>query len=262
MATISVELFDKNQSLLAKNCKEDFVDLVVNREYEEGDYFSFSFSDKDTLYYLQVDDVLGVSEIYVKGDFTYEIPFNEKKNSYNPRSFTGTCHYIKAGVSLSQRKSQYRNVSQNQNDQHKDVPYFPHASANVETRGESVFEAKNAIDGVYANLSHGDWPYASWGINRQDDALMKLEFGRTVVVDKIVLTTRSDFPHDNWWVDGKITFSDGSDISLMMQKSTKGHVFTFEPKEIDSLTIHDLIKADDPSPFPALTQIDVFGYDK
>lgn len=58
-----------------------------------------------------------------------------------------------------------------------DVPCYPHATANVETRGESVFAAKNAIDGVRANRSHGEWPYESWGINMQDDAAMKLDFG-------------------------------------------------------------------------------------
>lgn len=64
----------------------------------------------------------------------------------------------------------------------------------------------NAIDGVTENRSHGEWPYASWGINRQDDAKIRLDFGRPVEVDTIVLYTRADFPHDNWWVDGRITF--------------------------------------------------------
>ena len=53
--------------------------------------------------------------------------------------------------------------------------YKRQASANVETRGESVFAARNAIDGVKANRSHGAWPFESWGINRQDDAQLTLE---------------------------------------------------------------------------------------
>lgn len=100
----------------------------------------------------------------------------------------------------------YRNLALNVNDQHGNEVCYPRASANVETRGESVFAAMNAIDGVTENRSHGAWPYASWGINRQDDARIRLDFGRPVEVDTIVLYTRADFPHDNWWVDGKITF--------------------------------------------------------
>ena len=72
--------------------------------------------------------------------------------------------------------------------------------------GEAVFAARNAIDGVTANLSHGKWPYESWGINQQDDAQMTLDFGRPVDIDKIVLYTRADFPHDNWWESVTFTF--------------------------------------------------------
>lgn len=105
----------------------------------------------------------------------------------------------------------------------------------------------------------GRGPMPSWGINRQDDARIRLDFGRPVEVDTIVLYTRADFPHDNWWVDGKITFSDGSEMQLPMEKSVLPHTFTFEKKTITWLEMGDLIKADDPSPFPALTQIEVYG---
>ena len=83
----------------------------------------------------------------------------------------------------------YRNLAKNVMDQHGDHGCYPHAYANVETRGESVFAARNAIDGVLANASHGAWPYESWGINMQDDAELTLEFGRPVDFDKIVLYT-------------------------------------------------------------------------
>ena len=136
---------------------------------------------------------------------------------------------------------------------------YPHASANVETRGEAVFAAKNAIDGVTANHDHGKWPFASWGINQRDDAEIKLEFGREISTDRIVLHTRADFPHDNWWVKGTVEFSDGSSMVLDLEKTDGAQEFTFSEKKISWLVLKDLIKADDPSPFPALTQIEVFG---
>ena len=153
----------------------------------------------------------------------------------------------------------YRNLAKNVMDQHRGQECYPHAHANVETRGEAVFAARNAIDGVTANLSHGKWPYESWGINMQDDAQMTLEFGRPVDFDQIVLYTRADFPHDNWWEKVTFTFSDGTSETVELEKSVEPHIISLERRGITWLTFGQLIKADDPSPFPALTQIEVYG---
>lgn len=136
---------------------------------------------------------------------------------------------------------------------------IPMPYANVETRGESVFAAKNAIDGVTANVDHGKWPYASWGINRRDDAEFTLDFGRMVEIDRIIIYTRADFPHDNWWVQGTLEFSDDSNMTIALQKTGEGQEIVFQKKKIQWLKLKELIKADDPSPFPALTQIEVYG---
>ena len=50
-------------------------------------------------------------------------------------------------------------------------------------------------------------------------------------------------------------------MQLPMEKSVLPHVFTFEKKTVEWLKLGELIKADDPSPFPALTQIEVYGTD-
>ncbi len=44
-----------------------------------------------------------------------------------------------------------------------------------------------------------------------------------------------------------------------MEKSEKAHTFAITKKGITWVRLSDLIKADDPSPFPALTQIEVYG---
>ena len=78
--------------------------------------------------------------------------------------------------------------------------------------------------------------------------------------DQIVLYTRADFPHDNWWIKGTFNFSDGSSDTVDMEKKVqKPHIFSIKKKGIEWLTLGNLIKADDPSPFPALTQIEVYG---
>ena len=122
-----------------------------------------------------------------------------------------------------------------------------------------MFAARNAIDGTLAIRCHGNWPFASWGINRQDDAALTLDFGRPVNFDTIVLYTRADFPHDNWWTEVTITFSDGTKEVVPLEKSCRSHKLAIARNNIEWLRVDNLIKADDPSPFPALTQIQVFG---
>ena len=73
------------------------------------------------------------------------------------------------------------------------------------------------------------------------------------------MRSRADFPHDNWWVNATVEFSDGTSMLLDLKKTDVSQEFTFEEKTISWLVLKDLIKADDPSPFPALTQIEVFG---
>lgn len=239
---------------------EDQVVMVCEGEYEPGDRITFETDEKEEYYVIRVDGSMDEAYVYLTGNTVeYVIPFDEKKISYNPASFTGERHYITMRRAKDYENKSYRNLAKNVMDQHGDPGCYPHAHANVETRGEAVFAARNAIDGVVANESHGKWPYESWGINMQDDAELTLEFGRPVDMDKLVLYTRADFPHDNWWVQATITFSDGSKEVVKMEKSVKPHVFAMEKKGITWLKLSDLIKADDPSPFPALTQIEVYG---
>ena len=239
---------------------ENQILMVYEGEYEPGDRIIFETEEKNGYYVIRVDGSLDEAYVYLTRErVEYVIPFEDKKVSYNPVSFTGKNHYITMRGAENYENTSYRNLARNVMDQHGDPGCYPHVHANVETRGESVFAARNAIDGVVANECHGEWPYESWGINRQDDAEITLEFGRPVDMDKLVLYTRADFPHDNWWTQATITFSDGTKEVVKMEKSVKPHVFLIEKKGIIWLKLSDLIKAEDPSPFPALTQIEVYG---
>ena len=261
MVKLTIRVVNGNNDIICENSGEDFVDLVCSRTYEEGDRIELLTSEKNIYINWQVDDALNPAFVYLVDNVSYDIPFGEKRVSYSPKVFTGSRHYIYAEAAREDEIKAYRNLALNPADQHCDVPCFPHATANVETRGESVFAAKNAIDGVRANLSHGQWPYESWGINMRDDAEMTVDFGRLVETDRIVLYTRSDFPHDNWWKQVTLTFSDGSSMDWELEKSRLAHVLTFPAKKITWVKLEKLIKADDPSPFPALSQIEVYGRD-
>ncbi len=257
---LTLRVLDATDQMICENCGEDFVDLVCIHEYQDGDRIVLESSEKNVYVNWQVDDGMACAFVYLKDKEVYDIPFGEKRICYAPKVFTGDRHYIYAETAREDEIKAYRNLALNPADQHKNVNTYPHATANVETRGESVFAAKNAIDGVRANLSHGRWPYQSWGINKQDDAAIKVEFGRKVKTSKIVLYTRADFPHDNWWVQCTVNFSDGTSLNFPLEKAVKGQVLDFPEREIEWIELCNLIKADDPSPFPALSQIEVWGY--
>lgn len=239
---------------------QDQVLMVYMGEYQPGDAIVFETRETDAYYVIRVDDCMDEAYVYVTAPkIVYTIPFHEKKISYNPKCFTGERHYITMRKAREFENSSYRNLAKNVMDQHGDLGCYPHAFANVETRGESVFAARNAIDGILANESHGPWPYESWGINMQDDAEITLDFGRPVDLDQVVLYTRADFPHDNWWVKATLVFSDGTQEVVEMEKSVKPHQFCIQKKHITWMKLCKLIKADDPSPFPALSQMEVYG---
>lgn len=244
---------------IAVKQQEDEVNLVVSHEYTKGDRIVVESSQKNIYVWLQLDDVLGKSLVYIKDSFQYEIPFEEKRANLSPKAFQGELHYLNVHIAKEYEIQTYRNLSCNVYDQSEDVGVYPHAWANVETRGESVFAARNAIDGVTANESHGIWPYQSWGINMQSDAQITVEFGRIIRSDRVILYTRADFPHDNWWKQVTMSFSDGSHMEVTLQKSSLPHEITFPAKCTEWIRFSNLIQSEEPSPFPALTQVEVYG---
>lgn len=261
MTIFCLKVLDTNNNVIAVNRGENEVNLVCSRKYQTGDRIILETSEKKIHLWLQLDDALGKSLVYITDHVIYEIPFGEKRISLSPKAFYGEKHLLCAKLAKNYEVKAYRNLALNVYDRHGEVNCYPHASANVETRGESVFAAKNAIDGVTVNECHGEWPYQSWGINRQEDAVMRIDFGRRVMADHIVLYTRADFPHDNWWKKATLIFSDGSRMEIDMKKSKLPHEFSFEKKEINWVEIGNLIKSQEESPFPALTQMEVYGAD-
>lgn len=261
MVTLRLKIQNAAGEVLAESTGENRVELCYAGTYAEGDQIVLTASEHPVHLFWQVDDAVGSAMCYLTKDMVYTVPFTEKKRVYSPKAFSGTKHFLFAQVAEPWQTKAYRNLAVNKADQHRVEGCYPHADANVETRGESVFEAKNAIDGVYGNHNHGNWPYASWGINRDPKACMKLDFGRTVEIDRLGICLRADFPHDSYWTEGTVTFSDGSTEVLKFEKTDRTQYFTIAQRQVQWLTFDQLIKAEDESPFPALTQIEVYGTD-
>lgn len=259
--TLSVE--NKEDQVLASACWDDEVFLVYRDEYREGDRLKLTCEEPGMFLVVTFVNAIAPAFIYLKDlEGVYTIPFGDDRKIYVPTAFDGDRHYLHARLARPEEIGVRKNLALNPAATHAFGGMYPFASANVETRGEMVFAAKNAIDGVVANNNHGRWPYTSWGINRDPNAALRLEFGRKIVTDEIVLYLRADFPHDAWWEEATLHFSDGSDMVVKLEKTHAGQRFSFPEKEIEWLVLDSLIKADDPSPFPALTQLEVWGKER
>ena len=255
---LSLKIVNKDKQVLLEKTGKEELYLVYNAFYNDGDSIILT-SNETGLYEVKLDAALDTCVVYLTGEYEFSIPFNEKKFCYPELSFSGEKNLISVRKAPAKAVNNYKNLALNVYDHHLNSTMFPHSFANVETRGESVFASRNAMDGNFASDSHGKWPYESWGINRNSEAEMTIDFGRPVKVDTLVLYTRADFPHDAWWTKATITFNDGESLVVDLEKKDGAQRFNIEEKIITSLTISSLIKADDPSPFPALIQLEAWG---
>ena len=255
----SISIIKADQTCTLKQAAASEIHAVYQAEYQKGDIIRIDSSEKPVFAVVQLDFGLQPAFVCIKDTFEFPVPFDEKKFCYPPQSFSGNQHYIHIRRARPEEIAVRKNLAFNSTDGHFNKGFFPHASANIETRGESVFAARNAIDGIIANSSHGNWPFASWGINRDPQAQLKIDFGRNVKIDELVFYLRADFPHDAWWQSGTVHFSDGTDFTANFVKTGSAQSFKIPEKTIACPTLDTLIKADDPSPFPALTHLEVYG---
>lgn len=260
---ISLYLKDQQGTVIKEQTHESECYLAFdNHLYHEGEKIVVATTEK----YLQVqmDQSLAPSLIYLPtGEWTYTILVNEwEKRAFSPELFGGKQHYFSVKKVSNEQLGSYRNLALNPHAQKEFTGAYPHAFANVETRNDSTFFARNAIDGMIANESHGEFPYQSWGINQQSDAAWTVDFGREVLVDKLALVLRGDYPHDSYWTEVTVAFSDGSEMKLATTNQLDRQFFSFEKRLTTSVTLKNLIKAEDESPFPALTECEVYGYNQ
>lgn len=241
---------------------EDLVWLSTqNFTFSEGDYIEITTDQPNAYLWLKLDETIDNSLVFVP-DCLVCYPIHLSENARVSRAetrFLSNRHYWSVRKATPEEIGLYRNLALNPLDQKECNGTYPHAYANVETRNDATFFACNAIDGTFANESHGEYPYGSWGINRQKDAELTIDFGRNVRLDQLAFTLRADFPHDNYWEKIKVWFSDGTQEILSTKKSALKQTFDIAPRGVSWLKIGDLQQSPDESPFPALTQLECFG---
>lgn len=259
MNEVSLKVYDSESHTIAASAVGTCVNLALAHEYQPGDRIGMEIREPGAFVEIRFDDSMLPAIVYVdQRAVSFPVPFGEARLVYSPKSFAGEKHLISARLVSPEAALAWRNLALNPYDYPGAEGIFPHAHANVETRGESVFAARNTIDGILAGNSHGEYPYQSWGINQRRDAEITVDLGYLAQVDQILLTTRADFPHDNYWVGATLEFSDGNETRVELGRHSAPQCFDVKVATT-SVTVKDLQIADGPSPFPALTQIEIMG---
>ncbi len=215
---------------------------------------------------VQLDKEMPETLVYVpSGRWAYDLPPETgKKDSIwrvlPPQAFSGNQHLMVARAATPQEIAAYRNVALNPYDVRGETTAFPHATSNSECRGEADFAARNAIDGHTENTRHGPWPVQSWGPDQRTDLWWQVDFGRPVEVDKVVLYIRADFPHDAYWHDATIEFSDGGKVKISLEKKAAAQEFKF-PKRVTSYVKFTDLEQTKPLGWAGFTEVEVWGKD-
>ncbi|WP_321388047.1 hypothetical protein [uncultured Enterococcus sp.] len=252
---------EKEPAPFAAEGEELAVLAIKEYTYETGDKIVITSDEAEAYFIVQLDETLAPSLIYFpQKTWEYHIPTTKEEGTASvDTGFRSKRHHLMVRKAHNFEVNNYQNLAVNSHDQKEASGVFPHAYANVETRGEAVFFAKNAIDGKLGNLSHGSYPFASWGINQQKDAALTIDFGRKVEIDWVRVLFRADYPHDSYWTEITLVFSDGEEHIATTDNSLDFQEIRFPTKQTETITLTNLKKAEDESPFPALTQIEVFG---
>lgn len=256
---ISITVFSAGGALLGSASHPEEAMLCIDRAYLPGDVIRISGAEHLR---VQMDQAMPAGEVYLpRKEMTWNVPAGEHRLAYAPGLFEAPRHIITAAAMAPGEIATLRNLACNPADLRGDTDFFPHCTANVETRNEACFCARNVIDGLRLNTFHGEWPFQSWGIGAREDAWCLLDLGRPVCVKKMALTLRADFPHDAYWTAGHVILSDGTDLAFSLKKTGDRQWVDLQGRTVRWLRLERMVKSDDPSAFPALTEWEVYARD-
>jgi hypothetical protein len=261
-SALTVEVHNAAGASLVSQSNPQKVALIYSAAYQPGDTIVVRAPAQDKYLVVQVDDRVPEAMVYsATARLDFAVPFGTLTISYDPFAFTGAVHHITARAATPAEIATYRNVAVNSLDQRNISEYFPHAVAGSVTRDDPMYFERNAIDGNTRNSHHGKWPYESWGNGKVPNPWIKVDFGRDVTVDKVRLYIRSDFPHDTYWTNMTIQFSDGTAQDITLQKTAEPQDYTFPERTIRWIQLTNFKQPRQPLDWAAVTEIEVYGKD-
>lgn len=256
---MELRIVDKNkQELFAASGKA--IDCIYEGELHEGDKIIIHKKDMDFVK-LQITKNMKEAIVYSPSStLEYEIPGGRCLCAYDNDTFSGDKHIIKASEATEEEAYCTRNIALNPYDLRARKGYFPHTYANFVTREDPCFYERNAIDGVCNNENHGEYPYHSWAGGAREDLEYYLDFGAEVEVEKVVFYLRADFPHDTYWKNVDVEFSNGESVTGEFIETADAQEVVLEEKVVTkSIHLTNFKQVSYPLSWAALSQIEVYG---
>jgi len=258
---VQIQALNSLGQVIAEAGHADTAMLCTDRVWEDGDRILIT-SEPGSHLMVRMAATLPEGEVYLpSGRMHWLIPMAEHRLAYAPGTFDGPRHIVTARLMTADELSRSRDLARNPADLRGETDFYPHCTANVETRNESVFAARNVIDGLRFNTSHGQWPYESWGIGARTDAWCRIDFGREIIAERMALTLRADFPHDAYWVSGHVADSNGEETEFRLEKTGDRQWIDLGKRRVRWLRLERMVKSDDPSAFPSLRAWEVIGHE-
>ena len=259
---LNLKLLAENGDVKFKAYGED-IDVRYEGVYEPGDKWRLELTYCEFVK-MRLDSTMAESIVYIPdGTFEFLIPFDyERDCCYGKDAFSGDSHRVTVSEPTEAEIYGERLISLNSHDRHNVSKYFPHAVANFVTREDPCFFERNAIDGISDNLGHGPYPFHSWGGGLREDLEFEVHFGMEVEVSRVLIHLRADFPHDTYWKEVDLEFSDNSKVHVDLKGTAEGQSVEFEPRKTEFVRMTGLKQqrlADGSLSFAALSQFSIYG---
>ncbi len=149
--------------------------------------------------------------------------------------------------------NEVRNLAVNENACTYHLRSYPRVTSNSHYRYRPEFSPNNVIDG-----NHSADKY--WRPSRRTDLWLKVEFGREVETEKVVIMLRRDDGQDRTWTNAVLEFSNGSKVAVELKNTSEPQEFPFPHQKCIWVKLVDLQQR-----FPlvdcGIVEFEVYGKD-
>lgn len=126
MAEIKLKVISASGDTLAVSRAGESVSLVHTAPYADGDWIALECDEPGLYCVVQLEDTMPPALVYIKErGMDFPIPPADNRINYNPRSFTGSCHLLRAHLATPEEIAERRNLAFNPYDCHGNHGFLP-----------------------------------------------------------------------------------------------------------------------------------------
>ena len=130
MAEIKLKVIGAAGDTLAVSRAGERISLVHTAPYADGDWIALECDEPGLYCVVQLEDTMPPALVYIRErGLDFPIPPADNRVNYSPRSFTGTCHLLRARLATAEEVAARRNLAFNPYDCHGSHGFYPHASS-------------------------------------------------------------------------------------------------------------------------------------